>query len=130
VEAVNDEVDGRSQRLGDRQLPVEPVVGAGPEFRPVGQLLMIDDDEEIEIGLVALGGVRLVDPAAAGVASVENDLEDWAPPCGTTDSSTAYGWSAPAIATSFCTSPLYQRAAMKLLISANFLKSLSFSAPW
>jgi hypothetical protein len=37
---------------------------------------MIDDDEEIEVGLIPLSGVRLVDPAAAGVAAVKDDLED------------------------------------------------------
>src|SRR3546814_13468206 len=37
---------------------------------------MVDDDEQVEVGLVSLGGVRLVDPAAARIASVEDDLED------------------------------------------------------
>src|SRR3546814_15253534 len=37
---------------------------------------MVDDDEQVEVGLVSLGGVRPVDPAAARIASVEDDLED------------------------------------------------------
>src|SRR3546814_1317282 len=37
---------------------------------------MIDDDEEVEVGLVALGGMRLIDPSPARIASIEDDLED------------------------------------------------------
>src|SRR3546814_4283871 len=76
LQSVDDEVDRRPQRLGDRELAVKPVLGRGPELDTVGQLLMVDDDEQVEVGLVSLGGVRLVDPAAARIASVEDDLED------------------------------------------------------
>ena len=37
---------------------------------------MIDDDQQIEDGLIALGGVGFIDPAAARIAAVEDDLED------------------------------------------------------
>ena len=47
-----------------------------PVGHAVGQLGLVDDDQEVEVGLVALGGVRLVDPAAPRVAAVEDDLAD------------------------------------------------------
>jgi hypothetical protein len=53
------------QRLVDRELAGQPVVELGPEVDLVGQPLVVDDDEEIEVRAIALGGVRLVDPAAA-----------------------------------------------------------------
>src|SRR4051812_41564312 len=37
---------------------------------------MVDDDEEVKVGLITLGGMRLIDPAAARIAAVEDDLED------------------------------------------------------
>ena len=42
----------------------------------VGQPLVVDDDQQVEVGLVALGRVRLVDPAAARIGAVKDDLED------------------------------------------------------
>jgi hypothetical protein len=62
---VEDEIDRRAQRPGYRQFAVEPVLGGRPEFDAIGELLVVDDDQQVEVRLIALGGVRLVDPAAA-----------------------------------------------------------------
>ena len=67
AQRMDDEVDRRLERLGDRQLAIEPLLGLRPIFDAIGQALVVDDDQEIEIGLVALGGMRLVDPAAARI---------------------------------------------------------------
>jgi hypothetical protein len=76
AQRVDDEVDRRAQRLRDRKFAVEPVLGGRPEFDAIGQLVVVDDDEQIEVGLIALGGVRFIDPAAARIAAVEDDLEN------------------------------------------------------
>src|SRR3546814_135107 len=47
-----------------------------PEIDLLGETLIIDDDEKVEVGAVALGGVRLIDPAAARIAAIEDDLVD------------------------------------------------------
>src|SRR3546814_15142455 len=52
------------------------VVELRPIFDAVGQALVVHDDQQIIVGLIALGGVRLIDPAAAGIAAIENDLRN------------------------------------------------------
>lgn len=54
----------------------QPLIELGPVLDPIREPLVADDDQEVEVGPVALGGVRLVDPGAARIASVEDDLED------------------------------------------------------
>jgi hypothetical protein len=76
LQRVDDEVDRRAQRFGDRQFAVEPVLGGGPEFDAVGEPVVVDDDQQVEVRLVAFGGMGLIDPSAARIAAVENDLED------------------------------------------------------
>lgn len=76
LQAVHNEVHRRAQRLGNRQLLDETGLGALPIGDPVGQLLLVDDDEQVEIGLVALGRMRLVDLAFAGIGAVEDYLQD------------------------------------------------------
>lgn len=76
LQGVDDEVDRRSKRLGDAKFLVEPVFSFGPIFDAVGNVLPVDDDEQIEVGLIALGGMWFVDPATTRVAAVQNDLED------------------------------------------------------
>ena len=76
AQRMDDEVDGRAKRLGDRQLANEPVLGLLPIADTVGQALIVDDIQKIEVRLVAPGHVRLIDPAAAGVRTVEDDLEN------------------------------------------------------
>ena len=76
LQRVHDEVHRGLQRLGDAILAHQLVLGLLPVGDTVGEALVVDDDEQVEVGFVALGGVRLVDPAAARVAAVEHDLED------------------------------------------------------
>src|SRR3546814_17692852 len=45
-------------------------------FRSLGQPLVVDDDQEIEVRAIALGGVRFVDPAAARITAIQDDLVD------------------------------------------------------
>src|SRR3546814_11651081 len=73
---MNDEVDRRLERLVDRKLADEPVFELAPEIDLLGETLIIDDDEKVEVGAVALGGVRLIDPAAARIAAIASDLVD------------------------------------------------------
>jgi hypothetical protein len=61
---VDDEIDRRVQRLVDRQFADEPVLELQPEIDPLGQALVVDDDEQVEIRTIALGGMGLIDPAA------------------------------------------------------------------
>src|SRR5206468_7919006 len=76
MKGVNDEIDGGAKSLRDRELAVEPLLGLAPIFHPIGQPLVVDDDEEIIVRLIAFGGMRLIDEGAAGVRAVKNDLED------------------------------------------------------
>src|SRR3546814_15588042 len=66
LQGMNDEVDRRLERLVDRKLADEPVFELAPEIDLLGETLIIDDDEKVEVGAVALGGVRPIEPAAAG----------------------------------------------------------------
>jgi hypothetical protein len=45
-------------------------------FDAVRQPLVVDDDQQVIIELIAFGCVRLTDPAAPRVATVQNDLLD------------------------------------------------------
>lgn len=54
----------------------EPVLGFLPVSHPVSQALVVDDDEEVIVRLIALGGMRFVDPIAARIGAVEDDPED------------------------------------------------------
>src|SRR3546814_16788304 len=73
---MNDEVDRRLERLVDRKLADEPVFELAPEIDLLGETLIIDDDEKVEVGAVALGGERRIDPAAARIAAIGEDLVD------------------------------------------------------
>jgi len=76
LEGVDDEVDGGVEGLGDDQLAQQAILGAGPELDAIGEALVADDDEQVDIRAVALGGVGLVDEGAARVGAVEDDLGD------------------------------------------------------
>src|SRR5438309_8071403 len=76
MKGVDDEIDGCAERLRDRELAVEPLLGLAPIFHPIGQPLVVDDDEEIIVRLIAFGGMRLIDEGAASIRAVEDDLED------------------------------------------------------
>jgi hypothetical protein len=73
LEAVNDEADGRPQRLPQGQFLEQSLLGLGPEFGDVGQLLAVDHDEQIIIGKIAPD--RILHPVAPRIASKEDDLQ-------------------------------------------------------
>src|SRR3546814_5805972 len=50
----------------------------GPILHVIGQALIIDDDEQIPVRVLADPRVRLIHPIAACMAAVENDLENLA----------------------------------------------------
>jgi hypothetical protein len=65
LQGVDDEVDGGSKRAGNSILAHQSVIKFGPVFDAVGEALVVDDNQQIKVALVALGCVRLVDPSAA-----------------------------------------------------------------
>lgn len=75
---MDDEVHRSAKRLRNTQFLVEPVFGFCPIFNAVGNIAPVDDEEKIEVGLIALGGVWFINPATARLASVQDDLEDTA----------------------------------------------------
>src|SRR3546814_9132375 len=58
LQGVNDEIDRCPQPVQDHGLAVEALRRLFPIFEPVGQLLLVDDDEQIEIRSIAALGVR------------------------------------------------------------------------
>src|SRR3546814_1702184 len=73
---MDDEIDRRLERLGDRQFAIEPIFQLQPIIDPVGQPFVIDDDQQVEIRLITFGRMRFIDPSAARIAAIENDLLD------------------------------------------------------
>ena len=65
---VNDAADGR--------VALNPVLGFPPVVGGIGQLRMANNDEQIEVGQIAVVG--LIDPVVAGVAAEQDDLPDLA----------------------------------------------------
>src|SRR3546814_14386544 len=53
----------------------EPVLEIDPVLR-LGELVLVDDDEDVVVGHIALGRLRLIDAFAARDRPVENDLQD------------------------------------------------------
>lgn len=51
AQGMNDEVNGRAQGLRGRQLGVQPLLQLEPVLDPVGEALVVDDDEQAEIRL-------------------------------------------------------------------------------
>ena len=76
LQGVDDEVDRGLERLVDRQFADEPVIELAPEIDLLGEPFVVDDDQQVEVRAIALGRMRLIDPAAARVAAVEDDLVD------------------------------------------------------
>lgn len=50
------------------------IIGLGPVILCVGELLVIDDDEQVIVGDVAADGI--IDPVAPRVRAKQGDLED------------------------------------------------------
>src|SRR3546814_10955249 len=68
----------RSDRTGDGRVARDPVLGDIPVVGDVGEILVADDDQQIEVGLIAVLG--LVHPVIAGVGAEQDDLVDLAAP--------------------------------------------------
>ena len=73
IEAVIDEADRRPELLSFGQFGEQPILGLRPEFGNVGQVFVVDHDEEVEVREIAPD--RILDPVAAGVTSEQDDLE-------------------------------------------------------
>jgi hypothetical protein len=71
---VDDQPYRRRQLLGDAIIAEEPVLGLVPVIDQIGQPLVVDDDEDVVIRIIAAN--RIGDPVAARIASVEDDLEN------------------------------------------------------
>jgi hypothetical protein len=76
LQGVHDEIDRSLERLGHAIFAHQPVIELRPVFDPVDQPLVVDDNEQVVVRLIALGGMRLIDPGTARVAAVEDHLED------------------------------------------------------
>ena len=73
--SVHHEV-GRRAQSPCKLLLDQALLGRRPVGGFVGQLLLVDYDQQVEVGDVALGGMRLVNPATACMTAVQDDLED------------------------------------------------------
>ena len=76
LQGVHDEVDRCLERTRDAVFAHQPVIELGPVFDPVGQPLVVDDDKQIVIRLIALRGMRFVDLGAARIAAIKDDLQN------------------------------------------------------
>ncbi|MNJ51054.1 hypothetical protein D3C77_463470 [compost metagenome] len=72
---MNDEGDRRAHLAAKGDFGQEAFVGGFPELQ-VGQVFMVDDDEQVEVGEVTADGI--VDPVAARIAAEQDDLQDLA----------------------------------------------------
>jgi hypothetical protein len=70
---VIDKTDWGPQGCPGRQIGQNLGFGLLPELGNVGQVLMIDDDQQIIIREIAAD--RILDPVAPGIAAKEDDLE-------------------------------------------------------
>ena len=59
-----------------RGIAQDPVLGDVPVIGDIGQVFVADDDQQIEVGLVAV--LRLIDPVVARIAAEQDDLVDLA----------------------------------------------------
>ncbi|OHD02558.1 MAG: hypothetical protein A3H25_13805 [Sphingomonadales bacterium RIFCSPLOWO2_12_FULL_63_15] len=64
LQGVDDEVYRRLQILSDRSFTVQAFVCLLPVIKPIGQFLLIDDNQQVEIRLISFRRVRFIDPAA------------------------------------------------------------------
>ena len=65
-----------AQRAGEAIFAHQPVIELGPVLDAVNQTLVIDDNKQIIVRLVALSSMGFIDPCSACIAAVQNDLED------------------------------------------------------
>ena len=74
-EAVHDRDDRRVDMVGDLRLD-EPFVESEPKIVFLGKAFVIDDDQKIIVGTIAAGAI--LDPIAAAIRTVKDDLQDLA----------------------------------------------------
>jgi saccharopine dehydrogenase-like NADP-dependent oxidoreductase len=60
--------------MADRVFPHQVILGLGPVLQHVGQLLVVDHDQEVVVADIAAD--RIGHPVAARVAPEQHDLED------------------------------------------------------
>src|SRR3546814_5370322 len=75
LKRVDDQADRVAQPAEDDMVAAEPVLEIDPVLR-LGELVLVDDDEDVVVGHIALGRLRLIDAFAARDRPVENDLQD------------------------------------------------------
>ena len=73
LQAVDDEVHWRAQLGPIRQRLQEPRLGCVPELRGVGEILLVDHDQQIVIGEIAPD--RVFHPIVPGIGAEENNLQ-------------------------------------------------------
>ena len=73
VEAVIDQADRCAEIASVGQLAKQFLLGPGPEFGNVSQLLAVNHHEQIIVGEIAAD--RILDPVAARIAAEQDDLE-------------------------------------------------------
>ena len=64
AEAMDDEVHGRVYASGDRLLAQETVVRLRPIFGDIGELVVIDDDQQVIVAEMAATGLATQSPRA------------------------------------------------------------------
>jgi hypothetical protein len=69
---MDDDVDWPA----DRRIAKDPVLGDIPVIGDLGEVAVTDDDQQVEVGLIAILG--LVDPIVPSVAPEQDDLVDLA----------------------------------------------------
>src|SRR3546814_3712200 len=72
-DVCSSDLGGRAEIAARCKLLEQPLIGLGPEFRHIGELLAVDDDKQVEVREVASD--RVLDPVAARVAAEQDDLE-------------------------------------------------------
>jgi hypothetical protein len=65
VQAVDDEVDRRMERLFYRVGTDQPLLRFRPIGGAVGQLLLTNDDEDVEVRFILVRRQRRIDPVVA-----------------------------------------------------------------
>src|SRR3546814_15462084 len=76
LQSVDDKIDRGFDGSGDAVLAHQPVIDLGPVFDAVGEPLVIDHDQQIIVGLVALCGMRLIDPTASRLPALKHAHEN------------------------------------------------------
>ncbi|CDZ36992.1 Hypothetical protein NGAL_HAMBI1146_21430 [Neorhizobium galegae bv. officinalis] len=69
-------MDDETHRCFDRLVADQPVGGLVPIVGEFAEPAVVDDNQQIEVGAIALHGERLVDPAALGIGAEQDDFQD------------------------------------------------------